>query len=179
MTLPPGLAGPRAVLVLDLYDDQLPTEQTRVLHRVVQPRQLLIPANILCPSIKYFAINFSEPGVTTGSRTATATDQPGTTPGATTARNATSKPTSNLPPASALQPPSHEASDGATTRSTSADTRTYVLLEYLFHSRASASAEMLNSVLMTVWMCSSVSDLLNFFFLVSSRLLFSASWNSM
>ena len=69
-------------------------------------------------SITHFAINFSEPGVTTGSRTATATDQPGTTPGATTARNATSKPTADLPPASALQPSTHQASDGTTIRST-------------------------------------------------------------
>ena len=50
MTLPPGLAGPRAILVLDLYDDQLPTEQTRVLHRVVQPRQLLVPDNMFYKS---------------------------------------------------------------------------------------------------------------------------------
>ena len=39
--LPPSLARPGPVLVLDLDDDELAAEQTRVLHGVVQPGELL------------------------------------------------------------------------------------------------------------------------------------------
>ena len=68
MTLPPGLAGPRAILVLDLYDDQLPTEQTRVLHCVVQPRQLLVPDNMFCESIIFMPFIILNPGLQQGAR---------------------------------------------------------------------------------------------------------------